>query len=391
MDRRRVRGRYAETSVTPRLFAVVLVFFAAFAAACASGDRLIAPEKTPIVLTQVAPAGPHPDVTPPASIAPATAAPAASPTPSTPGRVTLNAVGDLMLARDIIDLMDANGSGYPFDAVRPILADADVTIANMEGTLTDRGAQAAKFYTFRTPPKHARGLAAAGIDVVSLGNNHTMDFGADGLADTLAAIDAAGVKRSGAGTNEQAARAPAIVEANGLRLAFLSYNAVLEATFARGASPGVAYADPAGVRADVLAARQQADLVIVSIHAGTEYSDNPTAEQRTLAHTAIDAGAALVLGSHPHVLQGWERYGGGLIVYSLGNFVFDLDRDDLATLGSRPFQTLVLRLELDRTGVVSATYRPVFIDPDQNRPLPATPDQARAIEQRLDTLNTLAR
>ncbi len=296
-----------------------------------------------------------------------------------------------MLARDIIDLMDARGSVYPFAEVRSILADADITVANMEGTFTLRGAQAQKFYTFRTPSAHARGLAEAGIDVVALGNNHTMDFGNEGLVDTLAAIDSAGIKRSGAGLNSEAARAPAIVEANGLRLAFLSYNAVLEATFAGPSTPGVARAEASAIKADVAAAKQRADLVIVSLHAGSEYTDAPTAEQRALARTAIDAGAVLVLGSHPHVLQGWERYGGGLIVYSLGNFVFDLDRDDLQTLGPRPFQTLVLRVELDRTGVLNATYRPVVIDPDQNRPRPASPDQARAIDARLEQLNTLVR
>ena len=117
----------------------------------------------------------------------------------------------------------------------------------------------------------------------------------------------------------------------------------------------------------------------------------PTAEQRQLARAAVDAGAALVLGSHSHVLQGWEQYGGGLIVYSLGNFVFDLDHDDLATLGPRPFQTLVLRVELDRSGVVGAGYVPVYIDPGENRPLPATPDQTAAIEARLQMLNEVVR
>jgi poly-gamma-glutamate synthesis protein (capsule biosynthesis protein) len=286
--------------------------------------------------------------------------------------------------------MDQNSSVYPFASVRPALADADLTIANMEGTFTDRGSQADKFYTFRTPPKHARGLADAGIDLVSLGNNHAMDFGADGLADTLAALDAAGVKHAGAGMNEQAARAPVLLQVNGLKLAFLSYNAVLEATFARGSSAGVAYADPASVRADVARAKQQADLVIVAFHGGVEYTDAPTAEQRSLARTAVDAGAALVLGAHPHVLQGWERYNGGFIVYSLGNFVFDLDRDDLATLGARPFETLVMHLELDRTGVVSSSYRPIYIDPDQDRPLPATTEQAGAIDTRVRMLNLVA-
>jgi poly-gamma-glutamate capsule biosynthesis protein CapA/YwtB (metallophosphatase superfamily) len=307
------------------------------------------------------------------------------------GRVTLNAVGDLMLARDIITLMDENGSVYPFAAVKELLEDSDITIANMEGTFTERGTQASKFYTFRTPPLHARGLAEAGIDVVSLGNNHAMDFGAQGLQDTLDALDAAGVLHGGAGANIQAARAPVFIEKNGLRLAFLSYNAVGEATFAGPNSYGVANADTAAIAQDVAGAKASADLVIVSLHAGTEYVDTPTAQQSTLARAAIDAGAVLVLGHHAHVLQGMQEYNGGLIAYGLGNFVFDLDSGDLATLGARPFQTMVLRLELSHEGAERVVTRPVFIDPTENRPVVPTGERLLEIESRIERLSAALR
>jgi poly-gamma-glutamate synthesis protein (capsule biosynthesis protein) len=301
--------------------------------------------------------------------------------------VTLNAVGDLMLERDIIGLMQQNGAVFPFASVKDQLAAADITVANMEGTFTDRGDQASKFYTFRTPPRFAAGLKEAGIDVVALGNNHTMDFGDVGLGDTLDALDAAGVPYSGAGSNEEEARKPVILEAQGLRLAFFSYNAVLESTFAASASPGVARATAGNIAADVAAAKPNVDLVIVSIHGGTEYSDTPTAEQRSLAHAAIDAGATLVLGSHPHVLQGSERYGNGFIIYSLGNFVFDLDFDDLATLGPRPFQTMILQIELSKNGVESVSHVPVYIDPAENRPIIASGETASQVEDRIEQLN----
>ncbi len=318
-----------------------------------------------------------------------TRAPSSSPTAPAgePGIVTINAVGDLMLERDVIDLMDRYGALYPFEVVRSLLADADITVANMEGTFTDRGVAAGKKYTFRTPPRFARGLADAGIDVVSLGNNHTMDFGAVGVSDTLTALDSAGVRHAGAGVDEASARRPAVVEGKGMKVAFLSYNAVLEATFAGVTTPGVARATTGVIAHDVAAAKTTADFVVVSLHAGVEYTDDPTAEQRSLARAAVDAGAVLVLGHHPHVLQGWERYRGGVIVYSLGNFVFDLDPDDLATLGPRPFQTIVLRVSLSREAVVGVTSRPVFIDPVQVRPLPADPAQAEAIERRLKSLS----
>jgi poly-gamma-glutamate synthesis protein (capsule biosynthesis protein) len=292
-----------------------------------------------------------------------------------------------MLARDLVTLMDLHGPLYPFDAVRPLLSDADITFGNLEGTFTDRGAAMPKTYTFRTPPRHARGLAEAGIDVVSLGNNHSMDFGEEGLLDTLAALDAAGIKHAGAGVDDWSARRPAFVEANGLRLAFLSYNAAPGAPPAGPATPGVAWASFEAIRQDVALALDDADLVIVSLHAGVEYQDAPSYEQRALARAAVDAGAVLVLGHHAHVLQGWERYGEGLIVYGLGNFVFDLDYDDLATLGPRPFQTVVLQVELGREGVLSVSAEPVFIDPAQNRPLPAEGELAREIERRLEEIN----
>jgi poly-gamma-glutamate capsule biosynthesis protein CapA/YwtB (metallophosphatase superfamily) len=347
--------------------------------ACGGGSAGAPPQEGVVIETAV------PGRTPPVE---EVAAPTATPVPVQSGRVTLNAVGDLMLERDIIDLMDEYGALYPFERVLHLLNDADITIANMEGTFTERGVRANKFYAFRTPPRFAVGLAQAGIDVVSLGNNHTMDYGETGLRDTLAALDEAGILHSGAGLNSNEARQPVFVEKNGLTLAFLSYASVLtEAHPAGPASPGVAAAEEAAIRQDVAAASREADLVIVSLHAGFEYRDAPNDQQRQLSRAAIEAGAALVLGHHAHVLQGWTQYRGGVIVYGLGNFVFDLDYYDLEELGPRPFQTLVLHLELSKDGVEAVTARPVFIDPDENRPVPATGERLAAIEARIRQLN----
>ena len=319
------------------------------------------------------------------------ATPAPRPLPAPSRRVTINAVGDIMLARDLTTMMDTYGSAAPYAAVRDLLADADLTIANMEGTFTERGVQQVKAYTFRTPPRHAAGLSEAGIDIVSLGNNHTADYGRLGVLDTLAALDAAGVRHAGAGMDELEARSPVLTEVNGLRIAFLSYNAILEATFAGSTSAGVAYGSEANVRHDVTYWKERSDVVIVALHAGTEYTDAPNATQLVVAQAAVESGAALVLGHHPHVLQGWGAWGDGVIVYSLGNFVFDLDADDLRTLGERPFQSVILRIELTPAGVTSITPRPLYIDPVENRPVPATGERLRGIEERYERLNgTLA-
>jgi poly-gamma-glutamate synthesis protein (capsule biosynthesis protein) len=301
--------------------------------------------------------------------------------------ITIAAVGDVSLGREVAERMAQQGASYPFELVTGLLGDADVTIANLENALTERGEAQAKAYTFRAPPRFAGGLAVAGIDLVSLGNNHSADFGREGVADTLAALDAAGLAYAGAGLDEAGARAPAFVEAKGLRLAFLSYTDVLENTFAGPDVAGVAFAEAPVIAADVAAARAQADVVIVALHFGLEYTDAPQASQQVLARAAIDAGALLVLGHHPHTLQGLERYGDGLIAYSLGNFVFDLDEVDLASLGPRAYQTAVLYVTLSPDRVLEARLEPVAIEETEDRPRPPTPGERAAILARIEELN----
>ena len=122
---------------------------------------------------------------------------------------------------------------------------------------------------------------------------------------------------------------------------------------------------------------------MVTLHTGVEYTDDPSVHQRELAAAAVKAGANLVIGHHPHVLQPWERLGDALILYSLGNFVFDLDADDLATLGPGPFLTAVVLIELSPDAPPRLEIRPAFIDPIENRPRPATAEEAAAVEERL--------
>ena len=313
-----------------------------------------------------------------------------APSPTPDGTITIAATGDIMLARDITTLMEQHGAMYPFERVASLLRDADLTIANFEAAFTDRGEPALKAYTFRVPPRFAPGLADAGIDLVSLGNNHAADYGPDGLKDTLSALDAAGVRHAGAGLDEADARRAAHMMVDGQRVAFLSYSDIMENTFAGPDSFGVALATVDAIDADVRAAEARADIVIVALHSGIEYTDAPQPNQQQLARAAIDAGAALVLGHHPHTLQGVERYGGGLIIYSLGNFVFDLDNEDLTNLGPRAFETAVYYVTIANGVVVDARPEPVYIDPAENRPRPATEDERAAILTRIDALNELA-
>ena len=373
------------------------------AAACGSGaggeTTVIAPAASPAPTRPAPPAASPaaPTAAPTAAAAPRaapppapTAAPPAPPAPTptptavaAPRRVTVGLVGDLMFARDVVTLMQLNGSGYPFERVMPLVTEIDLLVGNLEGTFTDRGQRLDKYYTFRAPPELAVALRDAGFDAVSLANNHAVDFGPVGLADTRQALDAVGVGHFGAGDDAAAATRPLVVEAGGLRIALLGFSAVRSSVFAGNSAPGVARASVDSVRAAVSAASRVADFVVVTLHFGREYAPLPTAEQRLLARAAADAGAALVAGHHTHVLQPWERRGDAVILYGLGNFVFDLDRDDLRILGEGPFATAVAVVDLTLGQPPRVQFRPAYIDPHENRPRAATEREAARIRTAL--------
>lgn len=280
-----------------------------------------------------------------------------------PAHVTLAAVGDVMLARTVGDRIVADGPGVAFAGVAPALSAADLVSANLECTLSDTGTPAAKGFTFRGPPASVEALVVGGVSVVSLANNHTLDYGPDSLANTEGYLDLHHIAHAGAGANLASARTPAVLERNGLRVAFLSYADVpvewsgfeTRSWEAGAESPGIAWLNPAEVQADVANARRIADVVVVFMHFGIENETVPNDVQRAEARAAIDAGAALVIGHHPHVLQPIEWYGGGLIAYSLGNFIFD--GADNPTTGSA-----ILFVELTEAGVASFHLLPVTVD-----------------------------
>jgi poly-gamma-glutamate synthesis protein (capsule biosynthesis protein) len=259
--------------------------------------------------------------------------PSSAPEPA--GPIVVAAVGDLMLAGSVGRRIAADPPQDPFAAVAPILRSADLAVGNLECAIATGGTPEKKSWTFRAPPAAAEVLASAGVDVVTLANNHVLDYGKDGLKETLAFLDAAKIAHTGAGMTEADAHAPARVRARGRTLAFLGYVKVsveggvpggfdTQTWEAHGDAPGVAWADPDRIASDVAAARAGgADVVIVMLHSGIEGQTAPNAWQIDAAHAAIDAGAALVIGAHPHVLQGAARYKSGFIAYSLGNFVFE--------------------------------------------------------------------
>jgi poly-gamma-glutamate synthesis protein (capsule biosynthesis protein) len=260
----------------------------------------------------------HPDVTP-QPVAPAV------PEQPVPAEFRIAAVGDIMLGGTATPELRKYGYDYPFELTTPFLKQAQIVFGNLEGPLTAGGtSETNKQYIFRSPPdKVAPALARAGFNIVSLANNHMLDYGPQGLEDTRSALDKVGIQTVGAGRNLAEARASAIIMTQGMSVAFLAYSLTFPEEFWAGANkPGTAFGHERYVREDVAAARRRADIVVVSFHWGTEGKTELRDYQIGLARAAIDAGASVVLGHHPHILQAVERYRQGVILYSLGNFVF---------------------------------------------------------------------
>jgi poly-gamma-glutamate capsule biosynthesis protein CapA/YwtB (metallophosphatase superfamily) len=241
--------------------------------------------------------------------------------------VVVTAVGDIMLAGRQGRFFARTGYDYPFAATAPLLRQGDITVANLEAPIARHGREfTGKRFRFMAAPAVAPALKRAGLSLLTLANNHILDYGPGALAETITHLDRQGLAHAGAGADLAAARQPAIIIANGHRVAFLAYSLTQPTEFfATAGRPGTAPGHAAFYRADIARARRQANHVVVSFHWGAEGAGLPKAYQVTAARQAIDAGASVVIGHHPHVLQGIERYRDGVILYSLGNFAFASD------------------------------------------------------------------
>lgn len=265
-------------------------------------------------------------------------------------------VGDVIFASTVETLLLKNGYDYPYRDLKEELSRPDLTVANLESPVTTRGEEQKKEYTYRSKPEALKAFRQAGFDIVNLANNHIMDYGADGLLDTLGYLDKEGILRTGAGADADEAYKPVIVEKNGVKLAFLGFShKVPDDTWKAGTKkPGTAelYSTKRALAA-VSAAKKQADLVIVMAHWGEERHDRPEEKHRVMARSFIDEGADLVIGSHPHVLQSLELYKGKYIAYSLGNFLF-------TTNTFKPtWETIVLNADCTKEGACQLSAIPV--------------------------------
>jgi Bacterial capsule synthesis protein PGA_cap len=271
--------------------------------------------------------------------------------------LVIDAVGDITFGESVGPAAESHGGAFPWVFVAPTLRRADITVGNLETAVSTRGVAAVKEFTFRGAPELLLPVHHfAGFDVLTLANNHAVDFGRDALLDTVRAVRAAGIEPIGAGANERQARRAAIVEAGGLRVAFLGYSDVNPLGFnATSTAPGTAKADVDAIRADVRAALRRADVAVCFFHWGTELHAAPDARQQQFAAACFNAGAKLVLGAHPHVLGGVSQpTDRSLVAWTLGNFVFPS--------GALTASTAILHVALGADGVRGFRMMPAHID-----------------------------
>ena len=283
---------------------------------------------------------------------------------------TLAVVGDIMLARGVARKIREQGLEYPLARTAARLQRADFAFANLESPFGLKGRPIPdKLIWFRADPSYVAALTGAGIDAVTLANNHILDYDTENFLETLEILERNGILYTGGGRTLGEARRPLLAEVKGIRVAFLGYSQFADLFWswkyrrsfaATGTLPGVAPMREDYIIEDIRQARSVADIVVVAFHWGEEYQNYPTAAQVALGHRAVETGADIVLGFHPHAIQGIEFYRQGVIAYSLGNFVMDQKRDITR-------ESMILEFLLSPRGVLGVEIVPAMIDEGQPR------------------------
>lgn len=270
-----------------------------------------------------------------------------------PEEYTLIFTGDIMLERGVDFRNQRQGTGeatYPFELIVETLSEADLTIGNLEGPISDKGVRVGSIYSFRMDPKYIDGLTFAGFDVLSLANNHMLDYTTAALTDTVERLRIAGIGTAGAGKNYEEANKPHIETLpDGTTIAFLSYTNLMPESFeAEATSPGLSDSDVEQIKNQIAILNTQYNILVLLWHWGDEYQIQSHPREQQIAHELIDAGADLIVGHHPHVAQEIEIYNGHTIAYSLGNFIFDQDFSEETMKG------LMLEVKIKEREIISA-------------------------------------
>ncbi len=303
-----------------------------------------------------------------------------------PKPIRLLATGDIIPARCVYAQQLAYGDfRHAFLETADVLRAADITVGSLDASLSDAGQPIGCTETFSllAPARSIEGLTFAGFDVMTVASNHAKDCGASACGDqafldTLTNLETAGIAAVGGGRNLAEARSPRVLTVNGVRFAFLGYDDIGSSDYgATEDSPGTAPLAFGTLGEDVARARQEADVVIVLNHWGTEYTSVPTERQRGLAWEAVNAGATLVIGNHPHWPQAVEFLEGGFVSYALGNFVFDQD------WSLETEQGVVMEAVFHGPRLVSIRYLPIHIY-DEHQPRWADPSEGDSILARME-------
>ncbi len=269
-----------------------------------------------------------------------------------------------MVGRGIAELYDRRDAIYPFEAVSPILRDADVVFGNLEASFRDLSSNLSRLErACACDPSIAARLRETGFTVVSVANNHSLQHGAEIFTATVATLERLGVQAVGLCGHTHKYCQPVDVVVRGLPLRLLAYSLRPRQYFRE--EPLYAEPEESTIIADVAKGASCGRIVVVSIHWGDEFSPRPSYEHVNLGRDLIDAGARIVIGHHPHVLQGWERRGAGVILYSLGNFVADI------SWNAEVRRSVVADLKVDENSVVDVTLHPIVVGRDF-APMPAT-------------------
>ena len=267
--------------------------------------------------------------------------------------VTLSFAGDVHFSELVLSNYDKSGiSSLVDDTLLSHMTNADLFMLNHEFVFSNRGeAMEDKTYTLRNDPEYVKILQELGTDLVTIANNHVLDFGRDAFLDTLDTLDDTDIPYVGGGRNFEEASAPVIKTIDGQTFAFLSATRVSPSAdwYAGKNHPGVFQTyDPSSLNKAIEEVESQVDHTIIYVHWGIERNELPEDYQRSLAKGYIDAGADLVIGAHPHVLQGFEYYKGVPIVYSLGNYLF----------GNRSGETVLLNVTFETDGTLNLQMVP---------------------------------
>ncbi|HTU48536.1 MAG TPA: CapA family protein [Bryobacteraceae bacterium] len=266
--------------------------------------------------------------------------------------------GDVMFCRAVRrQILAADDPALPFRKIAPLMAASDITFVNLESPFSDQGRYLDTGLIFHAAPEMIAGLQLAGVSIASTANNHARDCGPHGVEFTVAWLRSHGIEPLGSSESESRTHQGVVLARNGVRFGFLGYTYDQQNGNWHDVDTRIAMTDLTALCRDVTALRKRADVVIVSMHNGIEYMPKPNKAQIAFAHAAIDAGATLVIGHHPHVVQPEEKYKGGLIFYSLGNLVFDQYQREATQHGE------IVQVSFLGRGILATHVMPVRITP----------------------------